>query len=367
MDLYTICIKKDSPIPLYAQLHDTLQQQIRAGLLPYGEKLPSENEFMEALNISRMTVRTALSMLAQDGYVEKQHGKGSFVSFRTDALQSKRVHVLLDVTYAYFSSNYIKSISEVLDQNGLDFVIHDTQDDQEVICSILEKLTKTECGGIILQPSHLADPIMPKLLELINLLTSNQKPMVLLDQDIPGVSVMKVSFDDFAGGKLAAEHLIGLGHQNFAMLCCSRFSENAPRFAGFQSALSDAGLPPLLRIEKNADLPENLLNSIRENQVTAVFAYNDEVALKAFHILHREGIRIPEDISVIGFDDTVFTKATYPQLTSIVHPKEYLGKVAANMLISNMKGTTYDPDASLLQPRISVRGSCGRIAVQNEV
>lgn len=355
---YSQMIDRGDPTPLYAQLKNALQEQIRTGALPYGEKLPSENEFMEQLGLSRMTIRSALSQLANENYVQKIHGKGTFVCYNTANATAGNIDVLLDVTYAYFSSHYIKSISEVLTKHNYQFVIHDTQDDQAHICHTLERILQNDPAGIILQPSHLVEPQLPRLKELLQQIQQVGIPCITIDRALEGIPVISVPFDDYVGGRIAAEYLTALGHEKCAMVCCSNFIENEPRFSGFNSVLQDYGLPPLIPIEKDKDMEENLVRLVKDEGVTAVFNYNDEVALKTYRVFNSAGIRIPQDVSIIGFDDTVFTKATDPQMTSVVHPKELLGHMAAAKLISLIEHRYYKIDKDALYPKLSIRDSC---------
>lgn len=355
---YSLMIDRGDPTPLYAQLKNALQEQIRTGVLPYGEKLPSENEFMDNLGLSRMTIRSALSQLSNENYVHKIHGKGTFVCYNTANAAAGNIDVLLDVTYAYFSSHYIKSISEVLTKHNYQFVIHDTQDDQAHICLTLERILQNDPAGIILQPSHLVEPQLPRLKELLHQIQQRGIPCVTIDRALEGIPVLSVPFDDYTGGRIAAEYLTSLGHEKCAMVCCSNFVENEPRFNGFNSVLQEYGLPPLISVEKDKELAENLVRLVKEENVTAIFNYNDEVALKTFRFLSSAGIRIPQDVSIVGYDDTVFTKATDPQMTSVVHPKELLGHITAEKLISLIEHRYYKVDKDALFPRLSIRESC---------
>ncbi len=355
---YSQMIDRGDPTPLYAQLKNALQEQIRTGALPYGEKLPSENEFMAHLGLSRMTIRSALSQLSNENYVHKIHGKGTFVCYNTANATAGNIDVLLDVTYAYFSSHYIKSISEVLTKHNYQFVIHDTQDDQTHICLTLERILQNDPAGIILQPSHLVEPQLPRLKELLQQIQQRGIPCVTIDRALEGIPVLSVPFDDYTGGRIAAEYLVSLGHKKCAMVCCSNFVENEPRFSGFDSVLQEYNLPHLIAVEKDTDLAANLVRLVREENVTAVFNYNDEVALKTFRFLSSAGIRIPQDVSIVGFDDTIFTKATDPQMTSVVHPKERLGHITAEKLISLIERRYFKVDKDALHPRLSIRESC---------
>ena len=352
-------IDRASLIPLYAQLAASIKKAIHSGAIACGDKLPSENDFMNLCGLSRMTVRSALSQLVTEKYIEKRHGSGAYVIYDAAAqVVSGTIDVLLDVTYTYFSTHYIKSISEVLTRNNYRFVIHDTRDSQQDICSILNRILLTGSTGVIIQPPHLVEALLPEMRDLLYRLGAAGIPHVLLDRMVEGVPGVQISFNEYAGGQAAAEYLVSLGHRNCAMVCASLFYENQHRLAGFNSVLSKHLFPPLHTVELDKHLRENLLTAIREKRITAVFCYNDEAALKAIRILADAGFRIPEDISVIGFDDTIITAATNPQLTSVIHPKDALGRMAAEKLISLIEGTPHSADYRVLDPKLHVRASC---------
>ena len=353
---FSFKIDHKSPMPLYAQLADAIKEAINSGTLSVGEKLPSENELSEQCRLSRMTVRNALAELVNARYVEKLHGKGTFVSYRgVHPADAGSVDVLLDVTYSYFSMLYIKSISEVLSNNRYQFVIHDTRDSQKEICNILEQILLTGSAGVIVQPFHTVEPILPELTALLDALQTRGIPYVLLDRGLEGVPGARTVFDDYAGGRLAAEYLTSLGHRRFAMVTAERFCENAPRRDGFNSVLREQGLAPLLTLE---DGDERLLPLLKKEGITAVFNYNDETALHTMRLLQSAGLRIPEDLSVVGFDDTIITMATNPQLTSVIHPKEALGQSAAQRLIALMENKEIAEHTPSLKPRLHIQASC---------
>jgi GntR family transcriptional regulator of arabinose operon len=289
----------------------------------------------------------------------KRQGVGAFVCYSNGShLVSGSIDVLLDVTYTYFSSHYIKSISEVLAQKNYQFVIHDTRDSQQDIAYILNCILKKGSTGIIIQPPRKVEPLHPELRELFIRLGTNSIPYVMLDHAFEGFPGVQVVFDNYQGGRIAAEYLVSLGHKNCAMVCNSMFYENQSRLDGFNSVLLEKKLPPLYAIEMDHNLEQKLLSAIKEHSVTAIFNYNDETALETMRILHNAGIRVPEDVSVVGFDDTFIATATNPQLTTVIHPKDALGRMAVEKLISLVTQSNLTLDPELLLPRMHIRASC---------
>lgn len=350
---------RGSPIPLYAQLAQALKDSIRNGDIAFQEKLPSENELVAHCGLSRMTVRSALSSLCSGHYIEKIQGKGAFACYRPPAA-SGSIDVLLDISYTYFAAHYIQSISHVLSQLNYRFIIHDSRDSQQEICSILSRILQNGSSGILLQPSHREEPVSPELRELVSRIAAQGIPYLMLDHAYEGIPGPRMVFDDYGGGRVAAEHLLSLGHRRCAMVCCSSFAENRLRREGFDDVLRKNGLPALVCMESTGELQPRLLSAIRDAHITAFFCFNDEVALKVIRALHSASIRIPQDVSVVGYDDTIIAVASNPQLTSVVHPKDILGRMAAEKIISLAEKRPIQQDGGLITPRIHARASSAR-------
>ena len=216
----------------------------------------------------------------------------------------------------------------------------------------------TDSAGVIIQPSHKAGADGGLLRNEAVKLMQKGIPFVIIDsrpKDVPGCCV---AFDDFKGAALAASYLAELGHKKFAMASCPQFSENGERRNGFESVIEEKGLGPLIEIEVGEGFEGRVCSAVRDGGATAVFAYNDEVAISVYRALAAEKISVPDDVSVVGYDDTLFAKAANPPLTSIVHPKEQLGRTAAEKLLSIITKTRYEIPKNAFEPTISVRGSC---------
>lgn len=353
-------IDRNSLIPRYAQLAQYLSDAITRGAFTPGEQLPGENEIASCLQLSRMTVRSALSLLEDRRLITRIHGKGTFVSCQSVSTPNS-IDVFLEISYTYFAAYYIQSISDVLKQNNCRFVIHDTRNSQEEITSIIHQIVHNGSSGVILQPSHETTSLIPSLREAFTLLTAKRIPYIMLDHAYDGIPGHRVVFDDYGGGKIAAEHLVSLGHRNCVMVGFHQYYEHPPRRDGFNEVLLQNNLAPLMEIGVDGELNEHLVDAVRTKGVTAVFCFNDEVAILCMRALYEAGLRIPEDVSVVGYDDTFIATATNPPLTSVIHPKDVLGRMAAEKLISLINGASYEPDPRLIEPRIHIRASSGKV------
>jgi LacI family transcriptional regulator len=209
-----------------------------------------------------------------------------------------------------------------------------------------------------------------------------QSPTIdrLKHQRIPHVSVLRevvddgwiVNSDDRGGGRLAAEHLLSLGHRRIAHLAgTSDIATSQPRARGFAETLEAAGHPlePGLIIESGFSTESGyaamrqLLYSVPTTDLpSAVFAANDLCADGAMRAITEFGLGIPDDIAVVGYDDTWFAGLTHPPLTSIHMPIAEMGETAAAMLIDHLEGMGPAETQPTLPVSLTIRTSCGGVA-----
>jgi len=196
-------------------------------------------------------------------------------------------------------------------------------------------------------------------------------------QHIPHVSVLRnpqpgaltVNADDLAGGRLATEHLISLGHRRIVHLVGHpTVNTTEPRLAGYRQALAKAGIPndPMLEIPAGFDrmdgyrgVEEMFARFPKDGLPTAIFACNDLSAAGAVQALAEAGLSVPGDVAIVGFDDTRFCEATQPPLTSVRMPIEEMGALAARMLISKIANMEIAEPQALLPISLTIRQSCG--------
>ena len=157
---------------------------------------------------------------------------------------------------------------------------------------------------------------------------------------------LHVATDNFAGGQLAARHLIELGHKYFA--CCS---VEPDRLRGNLDAIKKAGLPSPVIFKKS----EELTPALKKKEVTGIIAYSDMQAIKLKHLANCAGLKIPEDISIVGFDDLWFAQLEEFNFTTIIQPKDEIGRVAMSLLLKLIAAGDYGN--ILLKPELIVRKS----------
>ncbi|WP_180970080.1 LacI family DNA-binding transcriptional regulator [Deinococcus planocerae] len=187
-------------------------------------------------------------------------------------------------------------------------------------------------------------------------------PVVLLEHDVPGVAC--VAIEEFRGGQVGTEHLLGLGHRRVALLRETPTSAlSRERVGGYRAALSQAGIDydPALVVECGATLAEGhrVTSGLLAlpDPPTAVFAHNDLLALGACHAVHQAGLRVPQDVSVVGYDDVASAAYLNPPLTTMRFPKAEMGRRAGELILGALRGEELPARTVTLPVELVVRAS----------
>jgi LacI family transcriptional regulator len=229
-------------------------------------------------------------------------------------------------------------------------------------------VTDSRIAGVILTPPFSEMPTISKILEKLNLsyvriISSNQTTT----SDDSCIIV-----NDHQAAYTLTQHLIDLGHQDIGFLCGGMEHQSSnERLEGYQSALSDNGIKTKKRlvIEGEYSFDSGVIGAnkllSRSHRPSAIFASNDEIAAGALFTARLEGLSIPNELSIVGFEDSPFSRQTRPQLTTAHQSNETIAKQAVKLLIAKMQGRSKDyiRDNELLKsykPQLVVRGSTGK-------
>ncbi|WP_285488236.1 LacI family DNA-binding transcriptional regulator [Amycolatopsis taiwanensis] len=190
-------------------------------------------------------------------------------------------------------------------------------------------------------------------------------PSVLADRRGTGDTTMSVSLDDVGGGQLAVAHLLELGHRDIAFAGDpTRVTQVRDRLLGATRALAAAGRPTQFTVIETAltmgggrQVGKQLVDQPPAARPSAVFASNDLVAIGLLQVLLRHGVRVPEDIAVIGYDDIEFASQLAVPLSSVKQPPYAMGHAAAELLIAALTGEPRSENHVVFQPELVVRES----------
>ncbi|MGQ9629441.1 MAG: LacI family DNA-binding transcriptional regulator [bacterium] len=197
-------------------------------------------------------------------------------------------------------------------------------------------------------------------------LSAMPKPLVVVNKVIPDLELNYVVADDERGGYLATKHLIDLGHTRIGIIngpIC--FSTSVNRLRGYKRALEEGGLTYEEDLYCEGGFTKDgghiamakLLNS--PSPPSAVFAANDLMAVGAMAEIKRRGLKIPQDIAVVGFDDETFAEHVDPPLTTVRKPRHQMGVEAAKIILEEISGGKGKPVKKVLRTQLIVRRSCG--------
>lgn len=358
---------KDSGKTKYYSLMEQLKDDILSGKIKPGEKLPSENELAADFHISRHTVRKAISILINEGYVIAQHGKGTFCSDRVRHMKhSKNIAVITTYISDYIFPRLIQGMDRVLTANGYSILLKNTGNSRTNEARFLEEMLTKDIDGLIIEPSK--SQILCRHTNLYALLDEYEIPYVFIQGIYQQMREKPhILMDDCQGGYLVTKFLIEQGHEHIAGIFKADDMQGEERHKGYVMALQEAGRkynPDMViwfHTEDRRTKPALMIELMVEQKVPmdAVVAYNDQIALEVMRALQKKGICVPDDVSVTGYDNSVISQNGLINLTTIAHPQEKLGEMAAELLLEQINKVPVKQSkvGCLIQPELIIRES----------
>ena len=351
----------------YQEIKDWLKESLNEGFYSKDDKIPSENELVNLFKVSRHTVRRAISDMINEGLLYTKKGSGIYY---TGSLETKRKEVAF-ITHTpdhFIFPEILKGAYEELYKNNTDLLIYYSNYNVDQEKNILTSLFQKKIDGIIINPviSSTGEHNYNTLKEL----KSNRVPIVLLDNLPVKMDFSMICPDEFTGGTIAAKFIYELGHRNIGLI--SGFNQYCilERARGAISYFESHGLKQnkqlnilkidLHNIENQKEKIRVFINNI--NKPFAVFCTTDELSLLTANIILSEGLKIPEDISIIGYGNSKILEYTKTNLTSVSFPKETIGKIAAQYILNEIEfDQTSLTQKNIIRPSIVDRGSVGNL------
>ena len=354
--------------PAYSRVAEHLRRNIRMGNLVHGASLPPEPELAKDFGISRVTLRHALRLLEQQGLIHKRRGKGggNFVCMPAEGKQVSKSTVGLISNLAnlrgepYFLK-LLEGVRRKLDGKAKLLLITPNGED------ILEIYHENHLDGMLIMAGACEDDA-----KLFGALASRAIPHVLISESFDFFQekgLVSVDADNEAGAVAATRHLLDLGHGRIAHVGGYPWRSNScARLRGQGKALAAAGiaLDPVLvhTLERGQEDKEYAHAATHEllalpQPPTAIFAAGFVLALEAMRAIRERGLRIPEDISLVGFDDFEAGEHLSPPLTTVRQPLEELGEKAGEKILEWIACGGVKEKQVVLPTELIVRGSCG--------
>jgi LacI family transcriptional regulator len=329
----------------------TIRDVARVAKVHPGTVSRALNEETRAL-VNPETAERVIQIAEELGYRPNRIARGLKTS------RSHTIGVLIpDITNPLFPP-ILRGIEDRLDEAGYTSLIVNTDNDAKRERIYLEAMRARQVDGFISATARLDRELLDELAEA-------GTPLVLVNRSLEDESVPAVTVNDRQGVALAVEHVVALGHKRIAHVAGPQnLSTGHRRHVGFVAAMRAAGLKvprrqirvgALFTDEEGARACDELLDAAPD--VTAIVAGNDLMAIGCYDALERRGLRCPDDISIVGFNDMPFVDRLRPPLTSVRIPKREIGQVAAELLLEQLGGGRDIRREILLEPTLTVRGS----------
>lgn len=336
--------------PKYQQVADALRSDILDGVYQKRMLLPTEQLLCQRFSVSRQTVRQALSVLAAEGMIERRQGSGSHILQNKEPSNAPRRTVAVITTYIsnYIFPSILREIETVLSANNSAPTLYATQNQISNERRILQSLLDGKLpDGILVEGTKTGLP-NPNL-DLYRKLISRGVPMVFMHGIYPELSdCLSVLDDNYGGSRQLVEYLYQKGHRSISGIFKNDDLQGLQRYAGYADALRDLGLPLedqrvfwynteskdfLLSDSSFWDVSSDLLLNC-----TALVCYNDEIASRMVSLLMNHGLRIPEEIAVVSFDNSPYSELSVIPITSLSHEEYNVGRMAAQLLVRLFHG-----------------------------
>jgi len=366
-------LERDHPLGLARQIADRLTAGVSSAELGAGEKLPSERELVRLFQVSKDTIRKALSILVEKGLVIKSPSRGSFIAsaeLLADNRERRHVHVFLSLGEDNPWEGLICGLSIELQRQGLEVLLKNTSgwrpNDYRRALRLSIKETP---AGLVIYPQFLE-----KLSVFYGSLPESGTPTVLVDAGI-NVGINAVVVDEAEGISLAVRHLYALGHRRIGYvpgpngMSCEHNQRRADAFLHMSGELglgraarricNAEGAAPGRWERPTSSYQKRIRRFIQKSDApTALVCFNDMVAMIVWSAAESAGRQVPDDLSIVGFDNDRTAESWIRPLTTIDPKMAHMGKQAARRLVRLIDANGIDKQVvTYAQPKLVDRQS----------
>lgn len=333
----------------YQSIADSLRQEIENGVYTSKQLLPTEQLLCQRFQISRQTVRRALSVLEDEGLITRRQGSGSRLRKRTrpETLLNCTIAVVTTYISDYIFPDILQGMETVLAANSSAPLLFATQNQIAIERKILQTLLTMEgLDGVLVEGSKTALP-NPNL-DLYQKLIGQGVQLVFLNGTYPELAdTPSVLADNYGGGRLLVEYLHQKGHQNIAGIFKNDDMQGTLRYAGYAEALRDLSLPLedsqiywYNTEDRKSFLSETFVDSVLDDLAgcSAIVCYNDEIAFRIVSQLKKRGVRHPEEMAVVSFDNSQYSELAPVRITSLSHGTQNIGELSATLMLRLLRG-----------------------------
>jgi DNA-binding LacI/PurR family transcriptional regulator len=359
------------------QLKEQITWLMASGKLKTGDQLPPIKIMAKELNINLQTVRIAYQRMEMDGLVTTRQGRGTHVlSFnplqfakQASTQRSHTIGVIIPSWTNPFYHAVLQGVEEVAEQMGMLLLLSNAHDDPHEAWRNFAMLTARGVEGILLVShdvsEYLDGPPDGK---------SHPTPNPFVTVDFPKTAGYSVNLDLLSAGRQAAQHLLEHGHERIGVITFNPQSDNVcPLLDAFEQVIDLEGKK--IPLEYKATVSDFSQASGREaanrliameHRPTAIFAIADLLALGAMQAIKERGLKIPQDVALVSFNDIPAASLVEPRITSVSVPAVQLGREAMKMLKTLMEGKQPADPHFILPVKLIVRESCGMHSVEKK-
>jgi LacI family transcriptional regulator len=270
--------------------------------------------------------------------------------------KTKTIGVLVPDNVDSFYAAVVQGIGDECRERGYGIFLWNTHDSADKELEYLRQAREKRTDGILLYPVQ-ADT------RYLDVLKQSSTPIVFLNRHTDDPLFDHVMNDNLHGAYLAVQHLIQKGHRRIAYVCGKpNSSTGQERIAGCRKAINEAGWPSdsldLLFCEESIESSYRLVKDLvaREKPPSALFMWDDRLAVSAIKAVREAGLRIPADVAVVGYDDIEIAAYLYPPLTTVRQPSHQIGEAAARILLNKLESEIMPPPQKIvLKPELVIR------------
>ncbi len=347
--------------PKYQVIIDDIKSNILSGVYNVGEQIPTESALQDTYQVSRQTVRKAILELSNEGFLRSEKGSGTYVSHQYRAKASgntgnKTIGVITTYISDYIFPSIIRGIEGRLNEDNYSLLLASTNNDVAQEKKALEMMLSFGVDGLIVEPtkSNLFNPNIAYYLSF----KEQEVPFIMINAYYEELEVPFFCLDDVQSSYLATKELISKGHTQIGIISKMDDLQGKYRMKGYIKALGEAKLrfhpEQVLSFdtETKQELSTSLKTFLQENRdiLTAVVCYNDEVGLEVVNVCRQLNISVPDELSIIGQDNSYIAKNANIRLTTLTHPQEQMGRDAADWVIKKLQGKKDLPNSTYYSP-----------------
>jgi len=356
-------IDKDSPIPQYFQLQTWLIEKIDQSVYKPTDKIPTEEEFVRMTGLARATVRQAIQNLVNLGYLVRKRKLGTFVlDIEKNVTKKTIIGVVVPDIRKGFTAELVRGAEDEAAKNKHSIILCNTDDLIVKAEFHTERLIDHAVSGVILMPTAASDQ---KNRLIIEKFTRKKIPVVLADRTVPDLDIDYVTTNNFEGAREITSFLLKKGHRKIAIILSATIATEKDRLEGYKSAYRDFQLeydPSLVFTLDGPFIEKHYQKYIWEilsqkHHFSAIFAGHDRIAYLIYSISQELGIKIPEDISLVGYDDLPFTRSHPVALTTMHQPIYEMGIQTMRLILARIDEADKKTEQFVLKSHLIKRSS----------